>query len=247
MKNLLSFGAVSAVALVLAAGAAMAFEPETKQPAKPAEAAKPADDHKDHKHDKKDEKKDAKKETKSTGAKVGESAPDFSGKDFDGKDWKLADMIKANDAVVIEWFNPGCPFIVQHHKDAPTFNNLYKEFNGKKVAFVAINSSAPGKEGHGKADNVKAKADWKMEYPILNDETGMIGKMYGAKRTPQVFIITKDGKVAYEGAIDNNQDKSKTGDKVVNYVSKALTEILAGKPVSEAKTESYGCSVKYAK
>jgi len=235
MKNLLTFGAVSAVALVLAAGAAMAFEPYGKKPAdgaKPAETAKP-------------EKK--KEETKSAGAKVGESAPDFTGKDFDGKEWKLADAIKNNDAVVVEWFNPGCPFVVRHHKDSPTFGNLFKEFSGKKVAFVAINSGAPGKEGAGKDENVKAKADWKIQYPIINDETGVIGKLYGAKRTPQLFIITKDGKVAYEGAIDNNQSKDKAADKVVNYVSKALNEILAGKPVSEAKTEAYGCSVKYGK
>jgi peroxiredoxin len=102
-------------------------------------------------------------------------------------------------------------------------------------------------EGHGDEANKKAIADWKIAYPVLNDETGAVGQAYGAKRTPELFIVTPDGKIAYHGAIDNDQGNKKKGDEKVNHVRVALDEILKGTNVTTATTQAYGCSVKYAK
>ncbi len=183
------------------------------------------------------------KSASTTGVQPGDIAPDFSLPSTDGTTVKLADLIKGKKALVIEWYNPGCPFVVKHHETFPTFANLHKEFAGKDVAFVAINSGAPGKEGAGKEANAKSKTEWKIQYPILLDESGQTGRAYGAKTTPHVFIVTPDMKVAYAGAIDNDRSASKAG--TVNYAQKALNEILAGSSVSEASTAPYGCSVKY--
>jgi peroxiredoxin len=188
-------------------------------------------------------KKDKKDEGKSAGATVGSQAPAWTLTDTDGKTHSLSDF--KGKIVVIEWFNPECPFIVKHHKVNMTFNNLFSEYNSKNVVFLAINSSAKGKQGNGKELNVEMKKEYKMEYPILIDEDGKVGTAYGAKTTPHVFIIGTDGKVAYNGAIDNNTDVKKAGDK--NYAKMALDEMLAGKSVTTSETRPYGCSVKYAK
>src|SRR5262249_3579626 len=147
-----------------------------------------------------DKKKDDHK-TDSKGAKVGDVAPAFSLTDTDGKTVTL-DQYKGK-VVVLEWFNPECPIIVMHHKDNHTFNELYEQYNTKGVVFLAINSSAQGKEGYGKELNVKKKTEYKMQYPILLDESGATGKAYDAKTTPHCFVIGADGKIAYNGAIDN--------------------------------------------
>ncbi len=176
------------------------------------------------------------------GVKAGQQAPDFTLPDLNGQSVKFSDYAKGS-VTVIEWFNPQCPFIVKHHEKNPTLQNLTKNYVTKGVKFLAINSGAPGKEGHGIDKNKKAAAEWKIGYPILVDETGEVGQMYGAKTTPHMFVIDKTGKVVYAGAIDNNTSADKAGD--VNYVAKALDEVLAGKAVSEPETKPYGCSVKY--
>jgi MFS superfamily sulfate permease-like transporter len=108
----------------------------------------------------------------------------------------------------------------------------------------AINSNAAGEQGSGKETNAKAKKDWKIEFPILLDESGDTGRAYGATNTPHCFVIGADGKIAYMGAIDDD-----AGGKVgkTNYVSKAVDELLAGKPVTTSSTKAYGCGVKYGK
>lgn len=179
-------------------------------------------------------------------AKVGDMAPAFTLKDTDGKEHTLADF--KGKTVVIEWYNPGCPFIVKHHSESKnnmTFNKLYEEYNSKGVVFLAINSSAPGKEGHGLEMNKKKKEEYKLPFPVLLDESGDTGRAYGAKTTPHCYVINAEGKIVYAGAIDNNKNIDKAGDK--NYVKAALDETLAGKAVTEATTAPYGCSVKYAK
>ena len=178
-------------------------------------------------------------------AAVGDVAPAFTLTDTDGKTVNLADF--AGKIVVLEWFNPSCPFIVKHHdtsKGNMTFNKLFDEFNPKGVVFLAINSGAKGKEGAGKEVNAKMRSTYKMGYPVLLDEDGKVGHAYGATNTPQCFVIGKDGKIAYKGAIDNNEKLEGSADK--NYVKMALDEVLAGKAVSTAETKPYGCSVKYA-
>ena len=111
------------------------------------------------------------------------------------------------------------------------------------VVWLAINSGAPGKQGNGLERNQKAATEYKMEYPILLDESGTVGKLYGAKTTPHMFVISK-GTIVYEGAIDDRPDTEAPGKN--NYVRAALQQLGAGKTIDPAQTKPYGCSVKYA-
>mgnify|MGYP001386739757 CR=1 FL=1 len=180
-------------------------------------------------------------ETK-TAAKVGEKAPTFTLTDTDGNTISLADY--EGKVVVLEWFNPGCPFVVKHHEKNKTMDELSKEFAEKDVVWLAINSGAPGKQGHGLELNKKMKEQWAISYPVLLDESGDVGRLYGAKTTPHMYIIDTTGTLVYAGGIDNNPSATTLGD--VNYVRQALNEVLAGTAVSTPETKPYGCSVKYA-
>ena len=177
--------------------------------------------------------------TASAAVSVGDTAPSFSLQDESGKSVSLSDF--AGKIVVLEWLNPGCPF-VQRHADAKTMESLDQDFSGKGVVWLGINSTHT-------TDNA-ADAAWvkkhDLTYPVLNDAAGTVGKDYGAKSTPDMFIINKDGKVAYMGAIDNDPDNDKSAADKVNYVRKALDELMSDQKVQTPKTRSYGCSVKYA-
>lgn len=167
-------------------------------------------------------------------AKVGAKAPEFSLKDADGKAYNLADYAKQGKIVVLEWFNADCPYCQNHAKDG-TMIKLVKDYGAKNVVFLGVDSTAAHQ---GKESDLKAKiAEWKLNYAILTDYDGKVGKMYGATNTPHMFIIGKDGVLVYNGAID---DQGET-----NYVKQALEEVLAGKTVSKSQTKPYGCSVKY--
>lgn len=190
-------------------------------------------EHKDGKKDHKDAK------TAMTGATIGQPAPEFTLTDTDGKTHKLSDH--KGEIVVLEWFNPGCP-VVKMHYTANTMKDTLAAFKGQKVTWLAINSGAAGKEGAGLEANKKAKGDWKMEYPVLLDEAGTVGKSYGAKTTPHMFIIDAKGTLVYAGAID---DGSGSAAGKTNYVKQAVSELLKGETVSTSSTKPYGCSVKY--
>lgn len=177
-----------------------------------------------------------------TVAKVGEPAPDFTLTDTEGVTHTLSQY--KGKIVVLEWFNSGCPYVKRHHEKYTTMKDTAKKY-GDKVVWLAINSGAPGEQGHGK--DAWAKGEWKFTWPVLNDETGKVGRMYGAKTTPHMFVIDAQGVIQYAGAIDNDrEDKMSPGEKV-NYVAQAIDELLAGKPVSQKETKPYGCSVKYGK
>ena len=175
---------------------------------------------------------------------LGKPAPDFELKDINGKTVKLSDY--KGKIVVLEWFNPECPFVVRQHSEGPLKDAAAKATKDG-VVWLAINSSGPGKEGNGVEKNKKAVADWKMEYPVLVDEDGTVGMAYGSKNTPTMYIIDAKGMLAYHGAIDNAADGKPEGGTLVNYVESALAEMKAGKAVSKAETKPYGCGVKYAK
>lgn len=177
------------------------------------------------------------------GVAPGDKAPDFTLTDTAGHEHSLAALLADGKVVVLEWFNPDCPFIKKHHATHKTMNDLYARFLDDNVVWLAINSGAPGKQGYGLERNRKAREEFGMPYPILIDEAGAVGRLYGAKTTPHMFIVGKDGRLLYAGAIDNDNDVAKLGD--VNYVEKALTAITAGEPVAETETRPYGCSVKY--
>ena len=120
-------------------------------------------------------------------------------------------------------------------------------FTENGIVCLAINSCSPGKQGHCSEVNIKGKDSFGMNYPILLDESGEVGKMYGARTTPHMYVIDTEGVLRYKGAIDNTKGgEPESSDKIVNYVETALGELLAGKAVSTGETESYGCSVKYA-
>ena len=171
-------------------------------------------------------------------AAIGAAAPAFSLQDSNGKTVNLSDF--SGKIVVLEWVNPDCPFVKRHY-NLKTMTTLADKNKDKGVVWLGI---ATGNTAN--ADKLKAFAEKSsISYPILLDPDGTVGHAYGAKNTPHMFIIDKDGKLAYVGGIDNDEDGSK-GDKRVNYVEKALDELLAGKPVSEPQTKQYGCSVKYA-
>lgn len=177
-------------------------------------------------------------------AQLGEKAPHFEMKDLEGNKWSLKEHLDNDKVVVLEWFNPECPFVVKHHYHHPTMRETYKEFKDKGVVWVAINSGAPGEQGTGLDKNKQYHKDWEMPYPILLDEESKIGRMYGARVTPHMFIISKEGVLVYDGAIDNNRSARTLGE--TNYVRQALREHFNGETVSEPFTRPYGCTVKYA-
>lgn len=133
-------------------------------------------------------------------ARVGEAAPTFSLPDLDGKQVSLADF--AGKTVVLEWFNPDCPFVKYAHDGGP-LATLAKQQGEAGIVWLAINSGAAGKQGHGAERNREAKQEWKLEHPILLDEDGSVGHSYGATNTPQMFVIDGEGKLVYAGALDN--------------------------------------------
>jgi len=177
--------------------------------------------------------------TANAAAEIGKPAPQFSLQDQNGKTVSLSDY--AGKIVVLEWVNPECPFVQRHYK-AKTMITLADDFAPKGVVWLAINSTHTAAN----ADNLAWVQKNDLSYPILNDAAGDVGKAYGAKTTPDMFIIGKDGTLLYSGGIDNDPDGDK-GAATVNYVRQALTEILGGSAVSVPETKSYGCTVHYAK
>lgn len=179
--------------------------------------------------------------------KTGEAAPDFKLKDATGKEHALSDF--KGKFVVLEWLNHGCPFVKKHY-DSNNMQGLQKDYTAKDVVWLSICSSAPGKQGNSKPGEAAetSAAKGAKATAILNDESGDVGRLYGARTTPQMFVINPEGKLIYQGAIDSdNSADAKAIAGATNYVKAALDEAMAGKPVTTAETKSYGCSVKYAK
>ena len=177
-----------------------------------------------------------------TGAQIGSPAPDFTLTDLSGHSFTLSSL--KGKTVVLEWFNPGCPYVQNTHGPGGALTALPGTATASGVVWLAINSGAPGKEGADPAANKTAVADWKMNYPVLIDSNGAVGKSYGAATTPHMYVIDPTGKLVYRGAIDN-KPLGKGDGALVNYVEKALGDLKAGRPVATADTKPYGCSVKY--
>ena len=174
----------------------------------------------------------------------GDKAPDFTLVDTDGVTHSLSRYLADGKIVVLEWFDPDCPFILKHHKLDQTMVDIYAYMKPKGTVWLAINSGAPGKPGSDPKRNRAAHEEYAMTFPILLDGTGAVGRSYGARTTPHMFVIGKDGKVAYNGAVDD--DASPTGRGKRNYIISAIRAVIDGRPVREPVTEPYGCSVKYA-
>jgi len=173
----------------------------------------------------------------------GEKAPDFTLTDTDGAQHSLQQYLDAGKVVVLEWFNPDCPFIKKHHVTNKTMDRTLADFAERGVVWLAVNSGAEGKQGAGLERNRKAREDYAMTMPILLDPDGAVGKRWGAKTTPHMFVIAADGTVVYAGAIDEDRSADTLGK--TNYVAAALAAVFAGEPVGTPQTRAYGCSVKY--
>lgn len=176
-------------------------------------------------------------------AKVGEPAPTFSLPDLDGNTISLADF--AGKTVVLEWFNPDCPFVEYAHQGEGPLTRMPGRHMEKGVVWLAINSGAPGQQGSGIERNQRARKDFGMEYRILVDEDGKVGRLYGAKTTPHMYVVDAAGTLVYRGALDNAPMGRVRGDSLQAYTEDGLTAVSAGTPVAIPETTPYGCSVKY--
>ena len=169
------------------------------------------------------------------------SLPSATGKTISSDDVK-------GKIFVMEWFNPGCPYVKKHYLSG-NMQKLQEKYTKLGITWYTVDSSAEGKQGYLTADEAKKKIEdlHINSSAFLFDTDGKIGQAFGAKTTPHLFVVDAKGNIAYQGAIDDNDSsKPETIDGAKNYVAAALDELMAGKPVSVSETESYGCSVKYA-
>ena len=178
-------------------------------------------------------------------AVVGQPAPDFSVTDTTGQLRELSSLRGA--FVVLEWFNPECPFVKKHYGSG-NMQALQKEQTAKGVVWLSVDSSAPGKQGHVTPEQANAfmRAQGGSPTAIVLDLDGTLGHRYGARTTPHVFLIDPKGALIYNGAIDDTPSTDPADvAAATNYVRQALTDAMAGKPVSVPTSQPYGCSVKY--
>lgn len=177
--------------------------------------------------------------------KVGQPAPDFTGIDTRGQELSLSDY--RGKHVVLEWTNHDCPYVRKHY-GAGNMQAQQRAATERGVVWLSIISSAPGKQGHvdaAQADQLTQQRDAAPSAVIL-DDSGAIGRLYGAKTTPHMYIVDPDGTLVYMGGIDSiTSADPRDIEQATQYVSAALDEALAGQPVSQAVTRPYGCSVKY--
>lgn len=183
--------------------------------------------------------------TQANEAVVGKPASDFTATDSNGKSHSLSDY--KGKVVVLEWLNHGCPYVRKHYNSG-NMQALQKTYTKKGVVWFSIISSAPGKQGYCTPEEANDAIKQKKAFPtaLLLDPDGIVGKLYGAKTTPHMYIIDSEGILVYNGGIDDIRS-SKTDDiaKAINYVKLALDELLAGKEISIKTSRPYGCSVKY--
>jgi peroxiredoxin len=180
-------------------------------------------------------------------AEIGKPAPAFTLPSCESKSVSLSDY--KGKVVVLEWTNYSCPFVVKHYGSG-NMQKLQADAAAKGVVWLAICSSAPKQQGHATpADALKACTEKNSAATAyLIDESGATGRAYGAKRTPEMYVINADGILVYQGAIDDKKSVDPADIATAkNLVAAAIEETLAGKPVSPPETEAYGCSIKYAK
>ncbi|HEY9294998.1 MAG TPA: thioredoxin family protein, partial [Phormidium sp.] len=184
-------------------------------------------------------------EIKVAAARVNNPAPNFVAADTNGKTHRLTDF--KGKVVVLEWTNHDCPFVRKHYGSG-NMQKLQKELTGKGAVWISINSSAPGQQGYVSASQANELTKSRSAAPtaVILDPEGRIGKQYGARTTPHIYVIGKDGNIKYMGAIDSiaSPDPADIA-KADNYVRSAVNSVISGKPVSNPTTPPYGCSVKY--
>jgi peroxiredoxin len=177
-------------------------------------------------------------------ATVGQPAPDFTLTDVNGKAVRLSDF--KGQHVVLEWNNPGCPFVRKHYQG--NLQALQKEFTAKGVVWLAINSTEDASADYKTPPQLARWMTGQKAAPtaVLMDEEGAVGKAYNARVTPHMYIVNAQGRLAYAGAIDSIPSARVSDiDKATNFVRQGLNELLAGKSVSVAQNQAYGCTIKY--
>ncbi|HMP82288.1 MAG TPA: redoxin domain-containing protein [Verrucomicrobiota bacterium] len=175
---------------------------------------------------------------------VGKPAPDFTAKDINGKEHKLSDY--KGKIVVLESYNLDCPFCAKHFKSG-AMQELQEQLTAKGVVWLLVNSTNPKHPSY--RNTVAAQKEWAAQgmkaTAWLDDSSGKIGKAYGMKTTPHMFVIDAAGNLAYQGAIDDNSSDKGDPRKARNYVKEAVDKLLAGEKVAVTQTKPYGCGVKY--
>lgn len=178
-------------------------------------------------------------------ATVGRPAPSFSVKDSNGRTHKLSDF--KGRYVVLEWLNYGCPFVKKHYNSG-NMQATQRAARKQGAVWLSVNSSAAGKQGHtgGSEANQLTRSQKAAPSAVLLDPSGKMGRDYGAKTTPHMYIINPKGYIIYNGAIDDKPSTDAADIKgSKNYVLAALSEARKGQKVSTPVTQPYGCSVKY--
>jgi Redoxin len=177
---------------------------------------------------------------------TGAAAPAFSVQDANGATRTLAEF--SGRTVVLEWTNHGCPYVRKHY-DAGNMQRLQQEAAANGVVWLQVISSARGEQGYLDGAGALARVQTDSAYPAatLLDASGAMGRAYGARNTPHMFVINGEGRVVYQGAIDDRPSaRASSLEGATNYVSAALDDVAAGRAVRTAETTPYGCSVKYA-
>ena len=178
-------------------------------------------------------------------AEVGKPAPEFTATDINGKTVKLSDY--KGKVVVLESYNLECPFCANHFKTG-AMQETQKDLTAKGVVWLMVNSVNPKHPNYKTPE--KARAEWTEQKiaatTLIQDSEGKVGKAYGMKTTPHMFVIDKEGTLVYDGAIDDKADPNHDPRKAKNYVRDAVGKVLAGEKVETATTKPYGCTVKYA-
>lgn len=178
---------------------------------------------------------------------VGAAAPAFTGTTSNGETVSLSDF--EGKTVILEWTNDGCPFVKKHYADPPSnMQTLQKSANADDIVWLSVISSRPGTQGHVSPEEANTLTTSRGAAPahVILDESGDIGRLFGAKTTPHMYIVTPEGELVYDGAIDS-VPSARVEDIATaeNYVTAALADLNAGKPVATAVTKPYGCAVKY--
>lgn len=183
--------------------------------------------------------------SKAANVQTGTPAPGFSATDSNGKQHSLAAY--KGKTVVLEWTNHDCPYTVKHYVTG-NMQGLQKSITDAGAVWLTVVSSKPGTQGHVSGPEANKLTDDRKASPtaVLLDPKGDLGRLYGASTTPHMFVIDKDGKLAYMGGIDDKPTVSKADVKTArNYVREAVDALAAGKPVPVSSARPYGCTVKY--
>ncbi len=178
---------------------------------------------------------------------IGKVAPDFTLKDLDGKEVKLSAY--KGKQIVLEWFNPECPYVVYAYGDNGPTRDMRTRYAEQGIVWLTINSGAPGNQGTDPKVNKAFLEKYKLQGSVLVDSDGKVGRAYAAKTTPHMYLIDAKGVLVYTGALDNAPlgNIEGGGDIKINHVDAALLDLADKRPVKIATTRPYGCSVKYGK